>query len=237
MSRLKYLRHHKLKRAPRAGYTVAVIDMQDGYECARNQRTVDEVLNVLRVAIADGAGILLVHWRNFGNVRIEIRRLLRGYPHVRKVFKTKEDGSQGISDACERHRFSRKYIVVCGIQTTVCVAGSVLGLSQRLPCATIEVVKSACGDKRAPDWETFPFPAPIDPDRPYRLPPKPRNLLLTEHLVRPLAGLETSQSKAAAAHPNVMAGWPKRALSTRRPSRRPDVLFPSACRTVAHEND
>src|SRR5262249_49324538 len=121
------------------------------------------------------------------------------------------------------------------IQTMVCVAGTTAGLCRRLPLATIEVVQSACGDRREPDWDFFPFHAPEN--RSSRTPPrKPKNLVLTEQFVGPVGPFISKARTSTSAHPHVMDGWNTGALKSTAPSR-PAIPFPLHCRNQSQADE
>lgn len=124
--------------------TLCVIDIQYFFGAARNPSLLNNVVALIEAAKAKRAGIVVLEYKGCGSSSVEVQKSL--YDYDRCVFTTKTmcDGSQEFISACKFKRLNTKKIVVCGVETDVCVYETITGLHLLLPKSKIEVVASAC---------------------------------------------------------------------------------------------
>jgi len=133
--------------------TLCIVDMQPRDFPAADARTRKEVVKLVKEAKRNGAGIVVLEYSNSSPTSATILNTLKGYRRKVICKKNHNDGSKEFIKACERHRFNKSHIRVCGVYTEYCVQETTEGLHERLPGSTIEVVVRACnGDEQHEQW-------------------------------------------------------------------------------------
>lgn len=122
--------------------TLCIVDMQP-YFNACDFNTISRVVDLVQRAIQREMNIVVLEYHGCGSTSERISYLLRSYPKVATISKSKNDGSVEFIEICDFYGFSMKKIFVCGVFTEYCVAETVRGLRHRLPHSRIAVVLKA----------------------------------------------------------------------------------------------
>jgi hypothetical protein len=125
-------------------YTLAIIDMQHTFPASRIKRIRNNVAKEIRMAMKESAAIVFVEYLGCTPTYPELVSLTDKYESVQFVGKLQDDGSDEVFDCLKEFKYPTKHIRVCGVNTDQCVYGTVVGLAQRLPSSTLEVVSRSC---------------------------------------------------------------------------------------------
>jgi nicotinamidase-related amidase len=160
---------------PSLEYTLVVVHMQP-WIVSPHDAIVEEVETVIKRAVADNVGIILLEWEGKDPTLTSIRQLLEEYPHWTTAYKAATNGANVVMDACTDKGFWLNHLVICGVALHVCVAATIRGLTEAMPLGKVELIKSAT-DKpdKSFDWSTYP-----NQDKQ----PSPANLILSDSLHR-----------------------------------------------------
>lgn len=124
--------------------TLVVVDMQPYFAASQHPDTLAAVEREIRSAIEREAPIVVLEFEDSGKTHESLMRLLRKYRRLAVRVKTTDDGSAWVTSACRQHGFGMKHFRICGVNTDACVLATVLGLTDRIPDCTVEVVRDAC---------------------------------------------------------------------------------------------
>jgi nicotinamidase-related amidase len=139
---------YTLKRSARLSqkhihpYVLCIIDMQPrGFNnCLL---IVENVLHLVREAIADQAFIVIAQFKGCGPTHINLEKEMHTYSSKEYVWHNKNDKSQPIKEALHRRGIFVREIRVCGVNTEYCVKDTVHGLAKKFH-VSIKVIENAC---------------------------------------------------------------------------------------------
>ena len=123
--------------------TLVIVDMQPYFE-AVTDKTVNQVIKLIKTMKEENSFIVVLEYYNCGNTHQRINEELHGYDNSRYMTKSFDDGSNEVLKSLGRKIKAKKKITVCGVNTQACVYRTVMGLREELPNSEITVMKSAC---------------------------------------------------------------------------------------------
>jgi nicotinamidase-related amidase len=134
-------------RKVKSPYTLLVIDLQYEFRAARKKQVLHAARHVIAEALRDRAHVVLVEFSGCGRTSPMLTKVLDNpwcmVPwHVLKKYD--QDGSDEVVAYLRGLKLPRKKIRVVGVNTDQCVLSTVVGLSEKLPQSSIEVVSRAC---------------------------------------------------------------------------------------------
>lgn len=132
-------------------YTLCIIDMQDYFLGAINQKPTNNVAREIRQAIKDNAPIILVEYGGCGDTTRQLLDVIKRATKVYKVTKWSDDGSEEIIRCLHENILPEDHIKVAGINTDCCVYLTCYGLQRKRPLSTIEIIADACQSNYLPD--------------------------------------------------------------------------------------
>lgn len=107
--------------------TLIVIDMQDMFLNRKHRDLAHRINALIKLAKSKGDNIILVEYgerwypeKPAQSTILSIRNAVRGYEHLYKVKKFRDDGSQVIMDLMRHHNLEGP-IIACGVNTECCV--------------------------------------------------------------------------------------------------------------------
>lgn len=123
-------------------YVLCIIDMQPkGFNnCLL---IVENVLHLVRKAIADKAFIVIAQFKGCGPTHLNIEKELHTYSYKEYVTHNKNDKSKPIQEVVNRRGILLKEMHVCGVNTEYCVKDTVHGLAKKFHIS-IKVIENAC---------------------------------------------------------------------------------------------
>lgn len=136
--------------------SLVIVDCQPEYlkplsEKDKN-RVITEVQNEVTIAQINGDAIICVEGEDCEPTHSEILRCLKGHKRRSIVKKSQENGSKEVIAELLRCRYNRSSLTVCGIYTEHCLKKTVIGLSELLPKAIIDIpIRACCSYKKSKD--------------------------------------------------------------------------------------
>jgi len=124
--------------------TLCIVDMQPEFVAAMSQYIIHHITLLIQRAKTKRAGIVVLEYQRCGRTLYQIREALEGYKNVITCKKKNDDGSIEFLDACDHEKFNKKQVIVCGVNTDMCITDTALGIKQHYPKAQVEVVADAC---------------------------------------------------------------------------------------------
>lgn len=125
-------------------YTLVVVDMQEKFVAARNEKTQKACKTAIRKAIKHKSPIVFLEFVNYGPTLPSLTKLTRNYPKVFHVSKSEWDGSRESLKILTDNKITSSKFKVCGVYTDCCVAATAMGLVDKSSSAKIEVIGNAC---------------------------------------------------------------------------------------------
>ena len=123
-------------------YVLCIIDMQPiGFN--NSNLILDNVLQLVRAAVADKAFIVIAQFKGCGETHITILKAIAKYPHKECIWHHKNDKSKPIQEVLNRHSIFIRQMKVCGVNTEYCVKDTVHGLAKKFHIP-IQVIEKAC---------------------------------------------------------------------------------------------
>ena len=121
-------------------YVLCIIDMQPiGF--GNSNLIIENVLELVREAVADKAFIVIAQFKGCGETHINIINEIQKYPYKEYVWHNKNDKSKPIQEVL-KNVFVRQ-MKVCGVNTEYCVKDTVHGLAKKFHIP-IKVIEKAC---------------------------------------------------------------------------------------------
>jgi nicotinamidase-related amidase len=121
-------------------YVLCIIDMQPiGF--GNSNLIIENVLDLVREAVADKAFIVIAQFKGCGETHINIINEIQKYPYKEYVWHNKNDKSKPIQEVLKKV-FVRQ-MKVCGVNTEYCVKDTVHGLAKKFHIP-IKVIEKAC---------------------------------------------------------------------------------------------
>ncbi len=132
---------------PPASITLCIIDMQPFFISSQKPDVIKGVIHQISLAKRRRAGVVLVEYDDCGKTDDRIVNAIGNYDRAITIKKFSNDGSVVILKAIKRERFfSRRHLRLCGVNTAWCIYETAVGLSKKLPNATIQLAHGACND-------------------------------------------------------------------------------------------
>lgn len=135
---------------------IVVIDMQESFEAARDEQTIEQVVKLIKQGRLLNERILVVEYDTAGDTVEPIMEALDGYDRWDVVTKWEDDGSSVIkrySDRLEQTDesfvFEDEPFTFCGVNWGACVSDTVNGMAEYTD--NLHVVEAACNQPEA--WE------------------------------------------------------------------------------------
>jgi len=123
-------------------YVLCIIDMQPiGFY--NSNFIIENVLNLVREAIANKAFIVIAQYKGSGETHINIVNEIHKYPYKEYVWHNKNDKSKPIQEGLKNHNIFVRQIKICGVNTEYCVIETVHGLTKKFHIP-IKVIEKAC---------------------------------------------------------------------------------------------
>jgi len=135
------LHEHQIEFEPEQ--TLVIIDMQELFIEADEEKIIPNIIAMIRHAIAKKWAIIVVEYSGSGETDQEITQALRGYPHKDTVTKHDCDGGRQVIACIESHPAWSTNLLVCGVYGPNCVAATVRGLFENSDVVEIDVVRDA----------------------------------------------------------------------------------------------
>ena len=121
-------------------YVLCIIDMQPvGF--GNSNLIIENVLDLVKEAVADKAFIVIAQFNGCGETHINIINEIQKYPYKEYVWHNKNDKSKPIQEVL-KNVFVRQ-MKVCGVNTEYCVKDTVHGLAKKFHIP-IKVIEKAC---------------------------------------------------------------------------------------------
>ena len=121
-------------------YVLCIIDMQPvGF--GNSNIIIEDVLDLVKEAVADKAFIVIAQFKGCGETHINIINEIQKYPYKEYVWHNKNDKSKPIQEVLKKV-FVRQ-MKVCGVNTEYCVKDTVHGLAKKFHIP-IKVIEKAC---------------------------------------------------------------------------------------------
>lgn len=133
-------------------YTLVMVDMQPGFSAANDKRTIKNCIKYIKRAKRDMATIIVMEYgydeecSKFGKTHEEIRKHLDGYKWTFRVVKSQDDGSLhlAMNKTAKDMDFEKHDVRFCGVNTTACVARTVLGMMDKMNLNNASLLLDAC---------------------------------------------------------------------------------------------
>jgi nicotinamidase-related amidase len=123
-------------------YVLCIIDMQPiGFY--NSNFIIENVLNLVREAIANKAFIVIAQFKGCGETHINIINEIHEYPYKEYIWHNKNDKSKPIQEVLKNHNIFVRQIKICGVNTEYCVKDTVHGLAKKFHIP-IKVIENAC---------------------------------------------------------------------------------------------
>ena len=123
-------------------YILCIIDMQPaGFK--NSNLIIENVLQLVREAIANKAFIVIAQFKGCGITHINIIDALQKYPYKEYLWHNKNDKSKPIKELLKSLNIFVRQIKVCGVNTEYCVKDTVHGLAKKFTIP-IKVIEKAC---------------------------------------------------------------------------------------------
>lgn len=121
--------------------TLVIIDMQPSFSAARDKKTIDGVIEEIKIA-KNNSPVLVLEYVKHSPTDLRIKKELDSISNqVEFITKRNDDGSDDIICACDDLELPKNFRV-CGVNIDACVWETVYGL---MCCGHwVEVVKNAC---------------------------------------------------------------------------------------------
>ncbi len=110
-------------------YTLAIVDMQDYFDTARERLTIQGCAEQIKLAIKNKNPIVFIEYGGCGETLEELVNLTQKYENTFFVEKSKDDGSQELKQAIREEKLPEK-IRVCGVNFECCVFDTARSLTQ-----------------------------------------------------------------------------------------------------------
>ena len=123
-------------------YVLCIIDMQP-FGFYNSNFIIENVLNLVREAIANKAFIVIAQFKGCGETHINIINEIHEYPYKEYIWHNKNDKSKPIQEVLKNHNIFVRQIKICGVNTEYCVKDTVHGLSKKFHIP-IKVIENAC---------------------------------------------------------------------------------------------
>ena len=123
-------------------YILCIIDMQPvGFN--NSNLIIENVLQLVREAIANKAFIVIAQFKGCGETHINIINEIHEYPYKEYIWHKKNDKSKPIQEVLKNHNIFVRQIKICGVNTEYCVKDTVHGLAKKFHIP-IKVIEEAC---------------------------------------------------------------------------------------------
>lgn len=113
----------------KASYTLVVIDMQSSFVAARDPSVQNECKSLIKQAMKDKAPIIFVELISHGRTMECLFELADHYEHVYVARKQNESGANEVDGLITSNDLPWETLVVCGVNTDMCVSETVLSLT------------------------------------------------------------------------------------------------------------
>jgi Isochorismatase family len=128
-------------------YTLVIIDMQDRFAVRGNMPVSMACMREIKQAIKDEAYILAVEFHDRGPTIPYLSGAWKDYSRAITIEKRNNDGSEEIKAIMDSRQLPNK-LKITGVNTGYCVYATVIGLSNKMPDITQEVIADACTNTR-----------------------------------------------------------------------------------------
>ncbi len=123
-------------------YVLCIIDMQPvGF--SNSNLITDNVLQLVREAIADKAFIVIAQFKGCGDTHLTLINEMQTYPYKEYVWHNKNDKSKPIQEVLHSRNIFVRQMKVCGVNMEYCVKDTVHGLAKKF-YISIKVIEKAC---------------------------------------------------------------------------------------------
>lgn len=113
----------------KASYTLVIIDMQSSFVAARHPGVQNECKSLIKRAMKDNAPIIFVELISHGRTMECLFELADHYEHVYVARKQNESGADEVDMIITSNDLPWESLVVCGVNTDMCVSETVLTLA------------------------------------------------------------------------------------------------------------
>lgn len=136
------------------GKGLCIIDMQYGFEAAKNPVTIWNIIREIKKAKAQNHPIINVTLNPTGNGKVSpiIMDYLKKYKNVFHTVKAHDDGSPEIIKLIVKNKLDITNLKVTGVNTDACVIRTCLGLTRRSNMK-VRIIKSACNSNGENPWK------------------------------------------------------------------------------------
>jgi nicotinamidase-related amidase len=107
--------------------TLVVIDMQEFFEAANDQPTIQAINKEIRKSKENNGAIVLVHYEGNGDFRQEILDEIGTYKKVSQITKRDDGGHNEVNFVVQINNYNPK-LRLCGVNTSACVLRTAEGL-------------------------------------------------------------------------------------------------------------
>lgn len=121
--------------------TLAIIDVQPKYEAFAP--ILDKVVHQIKLARRRNDGIVLVEFGSDQPSCDEIYEALHGYDKFTVEIKNKCNGSHEIINAIYNNQYTFDQILLCGVNTCMCVKDTLSGIIRMDVSRRVEIIKDA----------------------------------------------------------------------------------------------
>lgn len=121
-----------------------VIDMQESFPAALRPETIKNCQSLIKDAVDKNNPILFLEYEYNPSTLKELTSLTSKYSFVNTIRKITDGGSDNIEQFFFRCRIKPKNIIICGVNTDMCVYETVHGLAHSRANYNITVVNKAC---------------------------------------------------------------------------------------------
>lgn len=125
-----------------------VIDMQRQYWASINLKMNRKIKKLIKEYKANKQPIVVVEYPSGKKPETHkwIRKILDGYSKKIEVVKDQIDGSEFIYKALTKKRIKPEEINLVGVNHSICVRSTSIGLASKYPNSKIKIIKSATND-------------------------------------------------------------------------------------------
>ena len=110
-------------------YTLAVVDMQYGFNTAKEELTIQGCAEQIKLAIKNKNPIVFVEYEECGETLEELVKLTNKYENRFFIEKERDDGSRELKQAIREEKLP-KNIRICGVNFECCVFDTARSLTQ-----------------------------------------------------------------------------------------------------------
>jgi len=104
---------------------------------------IENVLQLVREAIADKAFIVIAQYKGSGETHIKIINEIKYYPYKEYIWHNKNDKSKPIQEKLKNLNIFVRQLKICGVNTEYCIKDTVHGLTKKFH-SPIKVIEKAC---------------------------------------------------------------------------------------------